>query len=279
MKEAVRFAPGCLFLLPWTPAALQNWTFRDDSRLLAKAELGRAAMAKWTRSGAAALVTLSLTSAAPPNGPTEVVGIALPRTSLALKAEAFVRRAEPDFLFNHSVRTYVWGALRLRARGMPFDPETAYVAALFHDLGLMPAMASPNSSFEIDGATKAEEFVRANGGTAEQGRTVWNAIAFHDMGRSYEIHQSSEALLLGAGTGSDVDGIDPKAILPSTVAEVLEAYPRLQFKKRFTAAAVDHCKRKPTSQIGWLETLCLKVAPNIDRGDVEEEIASAPFVE
>jgi hypothetical protein len=205
--------------------------------------------------------------------------VAIPRTPLALKAEAFVKTAEPDFLFNHSVRTYVWGALRLKARGVVFDPETAYVAALFHDLGLVPAMASANGSFEIDGANKAEEFVRTNGGSPEQARTVWNAIVFHDMGRAYESHQSNEALLLGAGAGSDVDGIAPNAVPAATVEEVLRAVPRLRFKTRFTAAAIDHCRRKPTSQIGWLDQLCRKIVPDVDRGSVEEEIASAPFAE
>ena len=167
----------------------------------------------------------------------------------------------------------------MKAKGLSYDPETAYVAALFHDLGLVSAMATPNASFEVDGASKAEEFVKANGGSAEQGRIVWNAIVMHDMGGRYQSHQSHEALLLGAGAGGDVDGVDPALIPQATVDEVLRAYPRLQFKKRFTAAAIDHCRRKPTSQIGWLDVLCLKVAPNADRGSIEDEIASAPFAE
>jgi len=211
--------------------------------------------------------------------PAEVAGIAIPQTPLAQKAEQYVHGVEPDFLFNHSVRTYLFGALRLKARNIPYDAETAYVAALFHDLGLVPHMASPNASFEIDGANRAEDFVNANGGSAGQAHIVWNSIVMHDMGFPYQRHQGAEALLLGAGAGSDVDGVDPKAIPPATVDAVLRAYPRLQFKKRFTAAAVDHCRRKPTSQIGWLDVLCLKVAPHADRGSVEEEIASAPFAE
>lgn len=208
-----------------------------------------------------------------------VAEIEIPHTPLALKAEAYVRATEPDFLFNHSVRTFLFGALRMKAKGLGFDPETAYVAALFHDVGLVPSIASPNASFEIDGANKAEEFVTTNGGSDEQGRTVWNAIVMHDMGGRYQAHQSDEALLLGAGAGGDVDGVDPKVIPPETENAVLSAYPRLQFKKRFTAAAIDHCRRKPTSQIGWLDVLCLKIVPNADRGSVEEEIASAPFAE
>ena len=211
--------------------------------------------------------------------PAQVAGIAIPRTRLAIEAEKFIRSTEPDFLINHSMRTFVFGALRMKARHVTYDGETAYVAALFHDLGLVQRMASPSGSFETDGATRAEDFVKANGGTSEQARIVWNAIVMHDMGRLYQSHQSPEAQLVGAGAGADVNGPDPKEIPPDVVEQVLQAYPRLQFKKRFTAAATDHCRRKPTSQIGWLDELCRDTVPNIDRGSVEEGIASAPFAE
>lgn len=233
--------------------------------------------------GAFAL-SLALTTPAAGGGAQQaeasvIAGVAIPATPLSRRAESYVRSQEPDFLYNHSVRTYLFGALWLKAKGLSYEPETAYVASLFHDWGLVPGHASARFSFEIDGANKAEEFVKANGGTPEQARTVWNAIVMHDMGRPYQAHQSNEALLLGAGAGGDVDGIDPKVIPSATVEQVLRAYPRLQFKKRFTAAVVDQCRRKPTSQIGWRAKLCLKVAPNADRGSVEEEIAASPFTE
>lgn len=205
--------------------------------------------------------------------------VSTPRTPLALKAEQYIRGVEPDFLFNHSVRTYLFGANRLQARGIKFDPETAYVAALFHDLGFVASMASPNASFEVDGATRAEAFVKANGGTPQQGRTVWNAIVHHDLPAVYQVHQSPEALLVGMGAASDVVGYTPGALSQETVDQVLRAYPRLQMKKRFFTMMVDHCRRKPTSQIGWLDRLCREQAPNVDRGSVEKEINGAPFAE
>jgi len=234
-------------------------------------------MAKALQLAALCLVPLCCGGAAPAGG--TVAGVVIPNTPLALKAEDHVRALEPDFLFNHSQRTFVFGALRLKGRNIGFDPETAYVAALFHDLGLVQSQASERFSFEIDGANEAEKFVIANGGSNAQARTVWNAIAMHDLGGIYQAHQSHEALLVGAGAAGDVDGVDPKTIPPLAVAEVLRAYPRLQFKQRFTAAATDHCRRKPTAQIGWLQPLCWKVVPQAERGSVEEEIASAPFSE
>ena len=229
---------------------------------------------------AASVAGACLTAGPPAPLPNSAVdGVEIPRTQLALRAEAYVRAAEPDFLFNHSVRTFVFGALSLKARGITYDPETAYVAALFHDAGLVPQLSSKHSSFEVDGANAAESFVKENGGSAEQGRRVWNAIVMHDMPSPYKLHQSPEAVLLGAGAGADVDGVDPATIGQDAVTHVLAKFPRLHFKTRFTALASDHCKRKPTSQIGWLDVLCREVVPNADRGSVREEIQSAPFAE
>lgn len=238
-------------------------------------------MTEPTRAIALGLAAIALTSGAPARAPArmEVAGIDIPRTLLAMKAESFVRSLEPDFLFNHSVRTYLFGARRLKANRIKYDAETAYVAALFHDAGLVPSVASAGASFEIDGADKAEQFVKANRGSPGQARLIWNAIVTHDMGRAYQKHQSPEALLLGEGVEVDVDGGALDAVPPAIVSEILRAYPRRDFKRRFTAAAIDHCRRKPTSQMGWLDPLCRKIVPDVDRGDVEKEIASAPFAE
>jgi hypothetical protein len=207
--------------------------------------------------------------------PTEVAGVVLPATLLARSAADLTRGACPDFLFNHCMRTYVLGALSLRERR--FDAEMAFVAASLHDLGLLPAFATTRGSFEIDGADRAERLMREAGRTPEQGSRVWNAIVMHDMRPDYSAHQSPEAQLVAAGAGADV--VDPEGIDRKAVEEVVRAFPRLQFKTRFTALLVDHCRRKPTSQIGWLDSLCRTTVPTAQRGSVERAIAQAPYTE
>ncbi len=229
--------------------------------------------------GIAALLAAAVTraNAQTPSLPAEVAGIAFPKTALAASAAALARSACPDFLFNHCMRTYLLGALTLQAQRTVFDPQLAFVAAALHDLGLLPAFATPRGSFEIDGANRAEALMSAAGQPVAQGRIVWNAIVTHDMRDEYAAHQSPEALLVGNGAGADVvnpDGLDRKA-----VEEVVLAFPRLQFKTRFTAMLVDHCRRKPTSQIGWLDGLCRATVPDAPRGSVEQAIAKAPYAE
>jgi hypothetical protein len=209
--------------------------------------------------------------------PAEVAGIPIPRTALALRAAALARSACPPFLYNHCMRTYLLGALSMQSQRTAFDPEIAFVAASLHDLGLLADFASARASFEIDGANRAERLMRDSGRSPEDGRRVWNAIVAHDMSSAYAEHQSPEAVLVNAGAGADVVG--PGDLEARAVAEVIRAYPRLGFKTQFTALLVDHCRRKPTSEIGWLDGLCRRTAPNAPRPSVRQEILDAPYRE
>src|SRR5215467_4990273 len=91
--------------------------------------------------------------------PTEVAGVRLPRSALALGAVDFARSSCPDFLFNHCMRTYLFGALALNRQKRAYRSEDAFVAAMFHDSGLLPAFESPKGTFEVDGADTAERWV------------------------------------------------------------------------------------------------------------------------
>jgi HD domain len=212
--------------------------------------------------------------------PIEVAGITLPRSALAQKAAQFSRAHCPDYLFNHCMRTFLFGAVALRTQNRGYDAEKAFAAAALHDLGLLPAFASPQGSFEIDGANRAEQLMLESGLSAHDADTVWHAIVLHDVRFALAKRQGAEAMLVAMGAGCDVDGPDPQSIDAAHTAEIVAAFPRLQFKKRFTALAIDHCKRKPLSQRStWLEGLCREQVPAAWTDTVEHDIASAPFSE
>jgi hypothetical protein len=212
--------------------------------------------------------------------PREVAGIAIPRSSVALRAAAFAQQGQPDFLFNHCLRTFVFGALYAAKRGLAVDADAAFTAAALHDLGLLPAFASEHGSFEIDGANAAERFGKSLGLSERSADVIWHSVEMHDGKWALTSRQGPEAMLVAAGAAADVDGPDPSIIDVRQAAEAVDAFPRLQFKARFTALLVDHCKRKPLSQRStWLEGLCRRTAPAAWTDSVEDEIAAAPFVE
>ena len=212
--------------------------------------------------------------------PTEVAGIKLPRSSVARKAMEFSRVQCPPFLFNHCMRTYLFGAVAMEHHKVRYNPDAACVAASLHDLGLLVAFESVSGSFEIDGAERAAQLARDNGIDTRAVEAVWQAIALHDGRFALAEHQGGEAMLVAMGAGSDVLGPDADMVDTKRSAEIVEAFPRLQFKQRFTALAVEHCKRKPLSQRGtWLEGLCREEVPTAWTGSLKQQIADAPFSE
>jgi hypothetical protein len=230
-------------------------------------------------SGAALALGPGLPGHAKDELPSEVAGIALPRSPLALKAAAYARKSCPDFLFNHCMRTFLFGAVSVKKLGLGYQADSAFAAAAMHDLGLVQAFESPRASFEIDGADAAEKFALGEGVNATEADQIWHAIVFHDTRWAIPRRQGPEAMLVAAGAGADVVGPGDD-ITKEQVAEIVTAFPRLQFKKRFTELAIDHCRRKPQSQRGtWLEGLCREQAPGAFKETTEQEIAAASFAE
>jgi hypothetical protein len=179
------------------------------------------------------------------------------------------------------MRTYVFGALLLRRQLRSYREDDAFIAASFHDLGLLPAFETPKGSFEIDGADAAEGWARQQGGSEAEADRIWFAVELHDNYRALPLHQGPEAMLVYLGAGADVDGPAPGDLEPKQIGEVVAAFPRLDFKLRFTELLVAHCERKPDSQDGtWLEGLCRAHGARLPPSDaVEREIADAPFAE
>jgi len=213
--------------------------------------------------------------------PTEVAGVRLPRSPLALGAADFARSSCPDFLFNHCVRTYIFGALALNRQKHAYRAEDAFVASMFHDSGLLPAFETPEGTFEVDGADTAERWVLNKGGSKAEASRIWYAVEMHTGGRVVALRQGPEAMLVYLGAEADVDGPKAGDIDSRQIDEVLAAFPRLNFKQRFTDLLIAHCSRKPDAWPGpWLESLCREHSPHpAGAGAVEREIASAPFKE
>jgi HD domain-containing protein len=111
---------------------------------------------------------------------TDVIsGITIPDSKLAREAAELVRSYENELLFNHSVRVYVFGAMKGIRQKLKFDSELLYVAALFHDLGLVDHYHTETKRFEVDGADAAREFLRGHGIAEPKADLVWEAIALH----------------------------------------------------------------------------------------------------
>src|SRR5215475_13335364 len=136
----------------------------------------------------------------------EISGVRIPDSQLARQAAELVRQHESEMLFNHSVRVYVFGAMKGIRQNLKFDSELLYVASLFHDMGLVDAYHTETKRFEVDGADAAREFLRSHGITEPKADLVWEAIALHAT-PGIPAYMRPEIALTHAGVLMDVIGI------------------------------------------------------------------------
>src|ERR1700676_2061709 len=106
-----------------------------------------------------------------------VAGIRIPDSKLAREATDLLREHGASLLLAHSLRVYLFGAIRGRHRKLTVDHELLYFGAIFHDLGLTAKYRSPDHRFEVDGANAARDFLRANGIDDSTAELVWDGIA------------------------------------------------------------------------------------------------------
>jgi hypothetical protein len=190
--------------------------------------------------------------------------IPVPESALARRARELITDVAAPSLVNHSVRCYAWAVELARHDELQFDPEILFVSSMLHDIGLVPAY-DLGGCYEVDGAIAAERLVRDAGETEARARAIYDVIALHND-ETLPPDPASEVVLLWDSAGTNVTGHRVTDVRPAIIPGLLAAYPRLNFKKDFTALLVDQATRKPTCP-----------AAEMIAAGILEEIAQAPF--
>jgi hypothetical protein len=178
-----------------------------------------------------------------------IAGVRIPDSKLALEAAELVRSYESEMLFNHSVRVYAFGAIQGIRQKLKFDSELLYVAALFHDLGLVDHYHTETRRFEVDGADAAREFLRGHGIAEPKADLVWQAIALHTT-PGIPQYMRPEIALTRAGVLVDVVGIGYDEYTPEQRDQVIAAFPRGDFKNEFVQVQTCSALKKPQTTFG-----------------------------
>jgi hypothetical protein len=172
--------------------------------------------------------------------------LVVPGTAASAAALEVASAYQSPALLNHSLRAYLWAAAHGMSRGIGFDPELLYVAALFHDFGLVPAFDSDAVSFEEAGGHVARVFAAGAGWPAERRERLAEVIIRH-MWRRVDVTANPEGYLLARATETEIIGTNVDDFPPAFRAEVLERHPRLDLTGRFLACFEAQAKRKPGS--------------------------------
>jgi hypothetical protein len=206
---------------------------------------------------------------------TTIAGIAVPDSVLAAEATELIRDVEPDLLFHHSLRVYLFGALQGERLGLPYDPELLYLGALFHDVGLVEGHRSAHDRFEVDGANAARQFLRAHSIAEDLIRIVWDAIALHTT-PGIPQHKEPEVALVTA----DVLGIGYDDLTDAQRAEVLAAFPRVDFKHRIIKAFGAGLAHRPETAFGNVKADVLeRTLPGYVRPNFCDMVLGSEFAE
>lgn len=209
--------------------------------------------------------------------PSVIAGVRIVDSKIARTATDLSWSASPQYLFNHALRTFVFGSLIGRALGQTFDEEVFYLACILHDLGLTSRFQG-DLPFEIQGAEAAKHFLDGQAYSKEKIGIVWDGIAMH---ASHIGHfKQAEIMLVGEGAGADVVGPDPSQVGKETTAQILSALPRLEFKNAFLKTCADVVRKYPGGATrSFMRDIGERYVPEFHPRNFCDLVLHAPFPE
>ncbi|WP_134427063.1 HD domain-containing protein [Mycobacterium ulcerans] len=167
-------------------------------------------------------------------------------TTVAQAALRLSRSTESPTVFNHSVRSYLFGELLAAHDGMrhgvDYDSQTLFLGCVLHDLGAGSA-APGKARFEVEGADLAATLLGEHGCDNEVVDTVWEAIALHTCFGIAE-RRGPICYLVHAGVGMDF-GRNAEFVDDRTAALIHDQYPRLSMATTLVDAITTHAQRSP----------------------------------
>jgi hypothetical protein len=207
-----------------------------------------------------------------------LAGVAVPDTPLVARAIDLAREHSTPYLFNHSMRSWLFAEAIAQARRETHDREVLAVATLLHDLGLMPAFRGP-LRFEVEGANAAREFARQQGMSESRAQLIWDGVALNST-PSIGLYKEPEVALCTNGIGLDWGGWGYDTLPKVVIDEIVDAFPRLHMKQEFTR---DVCavvqERTATTYDNFARDFGERFVPGYTRPSAVDLLFDAPFVE
>lgn len=211
--------------------------------------------------------------------PEVIAGVRIPDSALAREATGLIRDTTNELIFHHSRRVFLFGSLQTRGRGATPDPELLYIAAMFHDTGLVAPYRGTAQRFEMDGADAAREFLISRGHSEQEAQIVWTAIALHT---TPEVPHKLDPVIAAttAGVETDVVGLHLDALSASEIDAVTAVHPRPDFKNRILQAFADGFGYRPETTFGTMNADVLAhFVPGFHRIDMVDLVKNSAWPE
>jgi hypothetical protein len=171
-------------------------------------------------------------------------GLRIPDSRLCGEVTELVRESSPEYLFNHSLRSFYFASLLAERRKARLDVEVLYLGTIMHDMGLVEGMIHEPRRFEVVGADFARGHLLEHGLNEPRADTVWDIIALHSSVGIAD-YKGVEVALAHLGISVDVVGRGLDELTHEQVDSVLELAPRLSFTDDFLDLLTEHIKANP----------------------------------
>jgi hypothetical protein len=208
-----------------------------------------------------------------------IAGVQVPDSRIANDAAELIRETTTPLIYHHSRRVFLFGSLQSRKLGIQPDAELLYVAALFHDSGLVPPYRGTTQRFELDSADAAKSFLTTNGFSDAEADVVWTAIALHT---TPEVPYKMAPVIAAttAGVETDVLGIRLDSLSQNEIDAVTAVHPRPDFKNEILQAFTDGFQERPDTTFGTVNADVLEhFVPNFHRIDFVDVIKNSAWPE
>ena len=173
-----------------------------------------------------------------------IAGVEVPDTAAVAEATRLVQETTSPLIYHHSRRVFFFGQIHAHRLGVKPDPELLYLAAMFHDTGLMTPFSDAEQRFEVDGADHGRKFLLDRGFSTAAAETVWTAIALHTT-PGIPDRMGPEIATTYLGVLTDVLGFGLDGLHTDQVTEILAVHPRGDFKNEFLSAYFDGFQEPP----------------------------------
>lgn len=211
--------------------------------------------------------------------PTRLLaGVRVPDTEPVAQAMEYAREYTDPFLFNHVMRSWLFAVSLAQIERTSHDAEVLAVATILHDLGLSHTFNGP-LRFEVEGANAARDFAIDLGIDDRRAQLIWDGVALNST-PSLALHKEAEVALCASGTILDWSGQGADQLTADQMGAILEAFPRLEMKQRFTHAVCGIVKSRPNSTYDtFARDFGERFVPGYEAPSTVDYLLNAPFNE
>ena len=207
-----------------------------------------------------------------------LAGVVVPDTMLIARAIDYSRQTSEPYLFNHSMRSWLFACKLAQLKGAGHDGEVMAVATILHDIGLAKALEGP-LRFEVHGADAARRFGRQEGLDERRCQLIWDGVALNST-PSIALYKEAEVALSTAGIALDWGGWGYELLAPELVDEIVETFPRLGMKQRFTEDVCRLAAHRPASTYdNFVKDFGERFVAGYKAPSLVDALLGAPFTE